>query len=610
MIENRVGELRLRIRTDLPDAGHIRPTAERVVRQALERCAALLEERMPGRVVLMRRLPLRWHLDEALLDDAGQVDVLARTAVDLIERYAVPASLEPPVDFDAAVLFEDEAQLHAAHLLALARGRGDWFRARLDPQESAEPLARLAAPQRRDTAHATLLRLARDNVLAEVLAAQAPPAVAVLASALGFQAPPATSARPTGAASSAPVIADPHQNPALLAELTDLVSAWPSLDPSALALALRVHAALLLETGMDAPESIALARAAQENLGRPATPPQAGPVPSPDETSLKPRPQTGQQAPQADASPLAETEIGTADEAAEETARFIATRCAGLFYLLDRVQELDLAESLWKACLPEGKILAAAASALLGPDHAGDPAPLLFGGVETCACPDVSLEQLEEVAIPTCSALAAALPRRGLAGLPPVRVALASHPAGRLLTASAEGLPFVFFAWPAADPATLRKGLSALLDAWPHSGLISADAALASLDTSGRLRQYQPDAMQAPPFLPQTDSVPAAALLALIAGAPCLLFASRAGSPSPDSVESFVARHLARPARIHIDDEHIDLILPANALDFDARRAGLDRDPGWLPWLKRKVRFLFEEPAIPDGLFEPPEEML
>jgi hypothetical protein len=74
-----------------------------------------------------------------------------------------------------------------------------------------------------------------------------------------------------------------------------------------------------------------------------------------------------------------------------------------------------------------------------------------------------------------------------------------------------------------------------------------------------------------------------------------MLFAARAGAPSPDAVEAFVARHLVRPARVRISPERMDVILGADDLDFDARHAGLDRDPGWLPWLRRSVRFVFEE---------------
>ena len=98
-------------------------------------------------------------------------------------------------------------------------------------------------------------------------------------------------------------------------------------------------------------------------------------------------------------------------------------------------------------------------------------------------------------------------------------------------------------------------------------------------------------------LLPDALSAPAAALLALVAGAPCMLFAARAGASAGDTAEALVARHLARRARVRIDHERIDVILAAEDVDLDVRRAGLDRDPGWLPWLRRTVRFVFEEPA-------------
>jgi hypothetical protein len=560
MIQDRVGELRVRVRTDVPDAAEIRPVAERVVRAALERCAALLEEQAPGRVVLVRHLPLRWGLDESVLDDDAAVDELARVAVDAIERMAIPSSLDPPATREGAVVFDDEAHLRAAHLLAMARGRTAWFYAALEDPAAGDPLAALAAPGRRATAHATLARLAGAGVLAEVLAAQSGSAVAVLAAALGCDAGPVPSARDASR--------DRTGSDAAVAELSALTSRWPALTPAARSLALQVHAALLLETDLEAPGAAALAAAVLDD--------------------------TGSSAP-SDRTPVARSTDGaTVDEPLESTA-CATTRCAGLFYLFDRVQELDLAESLWKACLPEGAVLAVAASALLGPAFAGDAAPALFGGVDaTVKCPEVTSEQHEEIARTTCAALAAALPRRGLAEVPPVVVAVLPHATGRLLAAAADGSPFAFFVWPAATPAMLGAGLRALLDTWPHRGELKARPGLASLDSSGRLRPRR-EATLAPLLLPEAPSAPAAALLAIVVGAPCLLFAARAGTLVPETAEAFVARHLARPARIHIAPERMDVMLGTDDVDLDVRRAGLDRDPGWLPWLRRTVRFIFEE---------------
>ena len=128
-----------------------------------------------------------------------------------------------------------------------------------------------------------------------------------------------------------------------------------------------------------------------------------------------------------------------------------------------------------RACLPEGLVLAGATAALLGSAAEGDPAPAILGGVDgNPACPDVTLEQLGEVAGATLTALAAALPRRGLATIPPLVARLHDHASGRLLTAQAEDSPFALFAWPAESPERITTGLRLLLSAWPTgSALIS-----------------------------------------------------------------------------------------------------------------------------------------
>lgn len=596
MIEDRIGELRLRIRTD-GDGAAVRPAAERLVRDALERCAALLEQRAPGRVVLMRSLPLRWRIDESLLADAAGADELARWAADAVERGAVPYSLVPPEGHDGAVVFDDEPQFRAARLLALARGGPAWFPAGRG-EDGEDPLAALAVPERRAVAEATLLRLARDGVLAEVLAAQPAPAVAVLAAALGCSpAPPERDAAgppDTRAAADLPV-----------GRWVAVASDWPPLSAPARRLALRAHAAVLLDSGFAAPETLALAAALSS---RPFALSASGGEPagrSPPATEARvPPPEDRGRPPEDSKGPPAEP------AEPEAISGYTVTRCAGLFYLLDRVQELDLAESLWKACLPEGEVLAAAAAALLGRDFAGDIAPALFGGLETryeperpeqapgavegpFVCPEVAPEQHEEVAAATLAALAAALPRRGLAELPPVFLALADHPAGRLLTAAAAGSPFACFAWPATAPEGIEAGLRAFLGHWPHRGEVFAGPALAALDGSGRLRP-SPEVRPQRLLLPGAAAAPAAALLALAAGAPCLLLAARAGARPFAAAEDFVARYLARAARLRLASDRIDILLGAEDIDFDLRRAGLDRDPGWLPWLGRELRFVYE----------------
>jgi hypothetical protein len=46
-----------------------------------------------------------------------------------------------------------------------------------------------------------------------------------------------------------------------------------------------------------------------------------------------------------------------------------------------------------------------------------------------------------------------------------------------------------------------------------------------------------------------------------------------------------------RPARIAITATHVDVWQAIDAVDLRVRRAGLDIDPGWVPWLGRVLRF-------------------
>jgi len=51
---------------------------------------------------------------------------------------------------------------------------------------------------------------------------------------------------------------------------------------------------------------------------------------------------------------------------------------------------------------------------------------------------------------------------------------------------------------------------------------------------------------------------------------------------------------VARPGQIASTRTHIDIVLPLRDLDIRVRRAGLDADPGWVPWLGKMVTFHYE----------------
>jgi hypothetical protein len=576
MIESSIGALELRVKTDLPDDGEVLPASERAVRAALERCVMLMEQRNPGRVVLVRRLPLRWRIDSTKLDDNSQIDTLADSMVQTIEGMAVKLPLASSRTSEDAVIFDEEPLWRASYLLATARRQTEWFHAVLKEEKDNSPLSAFFEPRHHATALATLMHLARENVLAEVLVTQDAAGVIRLAAALRCK-PPGDDE--PGDAQPSSLATTPETQDAA-AVLSVIASSWPELTPSARAVALRVHAAELLKVDIAAPQAIALSEAVAAQLPA-ALPPSTGRHDKesvPEEAIVQPEPTSPQPTPQ------------PGELSQPPASMLFDTRCGGLFYLLQRIQELDLAESLWKACLPEGLILTHAAEALLQESLPRDPAPSLLGGTASAPCPPIAPEQHAEIALATCTALAAALPRRGLAELLTVSLRLVSHPSGRLLTASVEGLPFAFFAWPAATPTALESGLQAILSAWPPNGALFASPALAGLDRRGRVRSHtQPAVPQL--LIPSAKSAAQAALLALTIGAPCTLVAVRAQLTTPFTTATFVQRLLAHRAHIRLSYQRMDIDFPGDALDLTLRRAGLDRDPGWIPWLQRSVHF-------------------
>jgi hypothetical protein len=63
------------------------------------------------------------------------------------------------------------------------------------------------------------------------------------------------------------------------------------------------------------------------------------------------------------------------------------------------------------------------------------------------------------------------------------------------------------------------------------------------------------------------------------------------GRDEPDAaLLAFVCR---RPAEIVAEPGWIEVRFPLDQVSIDLRRAGLDRDPGWVPWLGVVVRFVY-----------------
>jgi hypothetical protein len=64
------------------------------------------------------------------------------------------------------------------------------------------------------------------------------------------------------------------------------------------------------------------------------------------------------------------------------------------------------------------------------------------------------------------------------------------------------------------------------------------------------------------------------------------------------TVDELGVELLQRRARIVCDRTHVDVLLPLAEASVPVRRAGLDRDPGWVPALARVVTFHFDDEAF------------
>jgi hypothetical protein len=58
-------------------------------------------------------------------------------------------------------------------------------------------------------------------------------------------------------------------------------------------------------------------------------------------------------------------------------------------------------------------------------------------------------------------------------------------------------------------------------------------------------------------------------------------------------------RLVRRPALVHATPTHIDLCFDARWVELEVRLAGLDLDPGWVPWLGRVVSFHYDDEGRP-----------
>ncbi|WP_158287732.1 contractile injection system tape measure protein [Falsiroseomonas bella] len=106
------------------------------------------------------------------------------------------------------------------------------------------------------------------------------------------------------------------------------------------------------------------------------------------------------------------------------------------------------------------------------------------------------------------------------------------------------------------------------------------------------------DAVRAAPSLAVEAEDALAALLAAApsgtAHAPAALRRAYGRDPfAADAATDALCRLLLRPGRLLLEEGAATLVWPPDAADIALRRAGWDIDPGWVPWLGRRIAFRY-----------------
>jgi hypothetical protein len=534
--EHRVDELAVHVRAAAaPPPG----AAEAFVRHVLDRAGDLVDAQFNGALVYVRRIAFARRLSPAALADPDAARALAEELGDDLAALAVVAS---PSDVPTAdvLVFGGEAERRAAHLIRRVQAAPvAWWEEDLSAADETGVLGEgplLAA---------VLAALGGTDRLEEVLARASP---AFLEHA----------ERALEQAAGAAIVAGIDEHIAPTAMRSAATSMAPSIAWRARRLARALRALAALATGGSS--------VARFDVADPAV----GPV-----RVDAPAPQRGSPA---QARPL------------EESGPVVVpTGYSGLFFLVNLVLELEAAEILYKACLDERVLLARALAALV-PDET-DPAPELAAGASaSAAMMPVTPEQAREAAGAMLEALLRALPRRGLAALPEVRLDLQGAGAARLVVARPTTGACALFAWPAPSPQAVAAALGAFLARWPRAaGRLAAAPALAEIEPERLLASPVP-AEGPRSWAPAASDHCAGAVVMQLAGAVTLLALARIDGTAP-ALPATLTAHLAIPGEVVDSGETRTVRMPADGVALAVRRAGLDRDPGWVPWLQRLVRF-------------------
>jgi hypothetical protein len=575
-------------------AAHLGEVARRLLPDALDRALEGLDD---GRIVVLRRVENRVDLavggDEMRLAEAWAASLAAEVRAAVARARAGRRGGED----DGAVVFDGPLPLLVAYVIDALGGRLDRWYWRPEAGALGEAQRALAAlPGTGGAAHAyaTAPPPRRAPVAAEAIAwalltagsalpeliralhAQGDAAAALtvvdpeVAAQLaeGLAGPPARPARGPGPAPGSTARRVTPDEEAVLASRsgsrpTAIVAAsirrWPAAEPSdprnvllLLALTVAAHPTARGAAGLFAAAAVAIARSlaapAVETLeGRRPPAPRAVEAPAPAARSAppealeaaratriddppSPRAERSPRDPVADAAPRVappEDAATPSEPAPSRRPRVIATRFGGLFFLLHDLTRLAIPEAI-----------------LTEPALAEAPGlgAVLYATV--CRlCPAAWAD-------PSALILAGADEPPPLPGDP----------------LDAEGCDALTRVTAGVAAAVARAGAA------PDAGDAAVIAAHGAL---------LPASLRAAPWFE-----------ALVAGlALQLAGALRRRLLTAEPLDALLGRVVERAGELTVSPTHVDLAMPDTAIDLDVRRAALDVDPGWVPFLGKVVRF-------------------
>jgi hypothetical protein len=596
-MEHNVRELNLHVRVRQGCEPSVRSSVEEFTVSVLRKTAALLEQKLPDYCVFIKEVDLRLQLPELDLIDAVKAQQIAQQFAQRIRReppVSLPINSSEP-DKDIAV-FESEAHWRAGFFYALTHQQAEdaWFFRAL--KDEPHPLEFLSREANHDLAWSVMQVLAARHQLVAVFRKLDRPQLNRFCDRLVniHASLKQLTEQPSSSASAQP------ENPLVNILIKELNSLAGDLNRSAATVLFYCYGSAVYFEADKLQSFIKSCFYFLDNQDEP-TP---GRHTNPASDALDHQfPTIAKNIDPLSTSKSPSVNVSQSDAPLEKhgeqaTVITVPSQYAGVFYLLNPALELNTGEWLWQACLPEPQVFLHALMSLLGNGAENDIAVELFSGAKAHdALSMINEEQQQEVSQNLLLSLVKAIPRRGLAQYPVVHIELVEQANGRLLIAHEPCSPFCLFAWPAQSTNAVLEGLDIFLKCWSYAAPSpQAPPRIAELDITGRIQYMykEIETGEAPVYLlPAESSLANTALLGQVIGCMCYLLDKRASDPLAVDRQSFVSHYIEVPANLEISADRIVVSIDTVNLNHRLRKTGADSNPGWVPWLERKIEFNF-----------------